>query len=87
MIYMNYKELFIAIGLMIIISIIYILIKKFIIWTVKDNQKFRKKNKCLGLDKEGQKLASDIPIFKLTCGYILFMVMLTIYILKLIFDS
>ena len=40
---MNYKELFTAIGLIIAISIIYILIRKFIFWTVKDDQKFRKK--------------------------------------------
>ncbi len=84
---MNYKELVITISLMIAISIIYILIRKFIIWTIEDNQKFRKKNGCLGLDKEGRKLMADIPMFKLTCGYILFMVLLIIYVLKLIGDS
>ena len=81
---MNYKELFITIGLMIVISIIYILIRKFIVWTAKDNQKFRTKKGCLGLDKEGQKLMIDMPMFKLTCGYILFMILLAIYFFKII---
>ena len=39
------------------------------------------------MDKGDKKAFSDIPIFKLTCGYILFIVLLIIYVFKLIVDS
>ena len=81
---MDYKELFITFGLMIVITVIYIFLRKFIHWTIKDDQKFRKKNGNLGLDKEGQKLMIDMPLFKLTCGYILLMALLSIYFFKVI---
>jgi len=84
---MDYKELFIAISLMIVITIIYILSRKFIYWAIEDHNKFCKKKGYFGMDKGDKRAFSDMPIFKLTCGYILFMVLLVIYIFKLIADS
>ncbi len=84
---MNYKELFITIGLMFSITIIYILLRKIIYWAIEDHDKFCKKKHYCGMDKGDKKAFSDIPIFKLTCGYILFIVLLIIYVFKLIVDS
>lgn len=84
---MDYKELLISFSLLIFISVLYILIRKFIFWTIKDDQKFRKKQGAFGLDKEGQKAVLDIPLFKLNCIYVLLMVLILIYIIKLFFSK
>lgn len=80
---MDYKELFISFLLLIVITVLYILIRKFIFWTMKDDQKFRKKQGALGLDKKGQRAMIDIPLFKLNCIYILLVILILIYIIKL----
>jgi len=81
---MDYKELFIAIGLMVVVTIIYLLIRKFIHWTIEDSDKFHKRNGRFGYDKEDKKAISDMPMFKLNSVYILIMLLLILYIIKLL---
>lgn len=81
---MNYKELFIAIAIMIVLTLIYFLLRKFIFWVIDDHDKFYKKKGKFGFNKEDRKNISDIPVFKLTFCYILLMVLLIIYIIKLL---
>lgn len=58
---MNYKELFITIGLMFSITIIYILLRKIIYWAIEDHDKFCKKNIIGEWIKEIKKL---FPIYQ-----------------------
>lgn len=84
---MNYTELFIAIGLLILSTIIYIALQKFIKWTVDDDKRFRKKNGNLGLSHESYEVNKKVSLDKLFFGYISIIVLLVIYIIKLMVDT
>ena len=86
---MNFKELFISLALIFILTIVYVLLRKFIYWTIKDEQKFHKQVGALGkdLDEQQRRSLADMPIFKLTMGYILLVLLVIIYIVKLFADA
>lgn len=84
---MNYKELFIALGLLILITAIYIALRKFIVWTIQDDDKWHKKQGHVGLTKGTLKVKRKLAFDKLTGGYLLAMGLVVLYIIKLIADA
>ncbi len=80
---MNYKELFITIGFMVLLTILYFLIKKFIFWAIDSDNKLLKKTGSMGFKKEDYKAYAEMPLFYLRCSYALFMVLSFIYIISL----
>ncbi len=81
---MNYKELFLAIGLMVLLTIIYVLCRKFIYFAIKDHDKWLKKTMRKGIDKKDYKVYADMPMFKVNFFYISLMVVLIFYVIYLI---
>ncbi len=83
---MNYKELIITIGLMILVTLIYIICRKFIAWAIEDHDKQMKKQGRLGIEKSSKKVIKEVEYRKLTSGYLLFMGVLILYMIKLFAD-
>ena len=84
---MDWIEFLLTIGIMIIVTVIYILARKFIAWSIEYNQKFRKKQGALGLSKGARDVNKQIAYDKLTGGYAVIMGVLLLYIIKLICDA
>ena len=84
---MDYKELFLAIGIMLLVTGLYIAVRKLIAWAIEDNARWRKKNGSLGLSKGARDVNKKHTYFKATCGYVLMMALLALYIVKLVVDA
>ena len=63
-------EVFVAIGCTILITVIYILLRKFVIWTIDDDQKWNKKKGHLGSSEEALKNRKSWARWRLTEGYV-----------------
>lgn len=84
---MDYKDLLITIGLMILITILYIVLKKFISWAIDDDDKWHKKHGHVGLKKDTLNANKKIAYDRLQEGYLLIMALLLLCVIKLIFDA
>ena len=78
---MNYTDLFIVIGVAFLVTLLYIVFRKFIRWAIEDNNKFYTKNGCSGASKKGLERDKKWAVGKLTQGYALIMILLIIYII------
>ncbi len=77
---MDYIELLIIIGLMVLITVAYFLLRKFIAWAIDDDNNFHKKRGG-GSSKDSIKIRKDIALFRLTEGYawiMLFLIVITV---------
>lgn len=83
---MDYVELIIAIGLIFLVTGIYIVIRKFIAWTIEDDNNWHKKQGHSGLSKDSRKVNKKIIYDRLIAGYLLVVALLILYIIKLIID-
>lgn len=83
---MDYIQLFIVIGIMFLVTVAYILLRKFVSWAIDDDNRFHKKRGG-GLDTNTHKVRKDIALFRLTEGYAWIMVLLIIFIVMLVKDS
>ena len=84
---MDYKQLFITLGIIIIVTALYFALRKFISWAINDDVKYHKKQGHLGPTKESTKNRKQLAYDKLTGGYALIIFVLLLYIIKLIIDA
>lgn len=84
---MDYKELFLVVGIMLVVTGLYIVVRKFIAWAIEDNERWRKKHGCLGLSKDARQVNKKYAYYKVTGGYLLIMILLVLYVIKLMRDS
>lgn len=84
---MNYSELFIAIGLILVVTIGYVLIRKFVSWYIEDENKWNRKHGYVGLSKDTRNVNRKIAFDRITEGYLLLLGVLVLYIIKLIMDA
>ena len=82
---MNWPEFLLAIGLIILVTILYFILRKFISWAIEDDNKFHKKRGG-GLSKDTLKVNKQIAWDRLTYGYVVILFALVSYIVKLISD-
>lgn len=84
---MDYIELLITVSVAFLVTVLYIVFRKFIKWAVEDDNKFYTRNGCLGSSKKSREIDKKLSIDKLTEGYALIMLLLVIYIIKLILEA
>lgn len=84
---MDYKQLFITIGIIVIVTALYFVFRKFISWAIDDDVKYHKKQGHLGPTKERTKNRKQLATDKLTGGYAVVIFVLVLYIIKLIIDA
>ncbi|MBQ8382770.1 MAG: hypothetical protein IJX47_06160 [Clostridia bacterium] len=84
---MNYNELLLAISLIVFATVIYVMLRKFISWAIKDDNKFYKKRGGQGLSKGTINAKIQTAYDKLSTGYALVVFLLVLYIIKLVFDA
>lgn len=78
---MELWDVLLVIGLMIGITVLYVLLRKFIAWTLEDDNQYHKKRGHLGYSKEEIQNRKKIAYDRLTCGYLLFMAVLTLLLI------
>jgi len=83
---MNYKELFLAIALILLITVIYIVIRKFVAWAIEEDNNWHRKQGHSGLSKDSRKVNKKFIYDRLLAGYLLVLGLLTLYIIKLMID-
>ena len=84
---MDYKQLFVTIGIILIVTVLYLVFRKFISWAIDDDVRYHKKKGHLGPTKEGTKNRKQLAYDKLTGGYALVIFVLVLYIIKLFVDA
>ena len=84
---MDWLELILTIGLIVFVTILYFVLRKFISWAIDDNNNFYKKRGHRVSSKETLKCDKQIAYDKLTQGYLLVLFVLVLYIIKVICDS
>ena len=80
---MNYTELIVTIGLFFLVTVLYIILRKFIAWAIDDDNQWHKKHGHLGLHKDTLNTNKKLAYDRLTSGYLLAMGLLVLYIIKL----
>jgi hypothetical protein len=80
----NFFDFFLIIGLMIVTTIIYFLVRRLIAWAMEDDNKWHKKRGHLGFSKEEIRNKKKLAYDKLTYGYFLFMSVLVLLMVMLI---
>lgn len=80
---MNYTELLIAIGLLVLVTVFYIILRKFIARAIDDDNQWHKKHGHLGLHKDTLSTDKKLAYDRLTEGYLLVMGVIVLYIIKL----
>ena len=83
---MDWTELLLIIGLIIIVTIVYFILRKFISWAIEDNNNFYKKRGHCVSSKETLKVDKKLAYDRLTEGYLILLFLLVLYMIKLIFD-
>ena len=82
---MDLFDVLLIVGLMIGITILYVGIRKFLAWTLDDDNQWHKKQGCLGYSKKETENKKKLVYDRLTFGYLLFMgVLVLLLILPLI---
>ena len=84
---MNYTELLIAISVIIVVTVVYFLLRRFIAWAIADDDKWNKKHGYSGLSEKTLKIKRQIAYSKLSRGYWLIMLVVVLYIIKLFVDA
>ena len=84
---MNWLELLLTIGLMVGVTVLYFVLRKFISWAIEDNNKFYKKRGHCVSSKETLNVDKKLACDRLTEGYLLVLFVLFLYIIKLISDA
>ncbi len=80
---MNYTELIVTIGLLFLVTALYIILRKFIAWAIDDDNQWHKKYGHLGLHKGTLNTNKKLAYDRLTSGYLIVMGLLVLYIIKL----
>ena len=83
---MNYADLLITVVIMVVVTILYLCLRKFIVWAIEHDDKWHKKRGKLGLSRETLKLTKKSALWKLTEGYLLIMFLAMLYLIKLFLD-
>ena len=83
---MNYTELIVTIGLLFLVTVLYIILRKFIAWAIDDDNRWHKKHGHLGLHKGTLNVNKKLAYDRLTGGYLIVMGLLVLYIIKLFVD-
>ena len=76
---MTRAEVYTAIGFVILITIIYILLRKLIVWIIEDDQKWHKKKDHLGSSKDVLNERKSWALWRLTEGYIILLAVIIIF--------
>lgn len=84
---MDYIELIITIGLLILVTGLYIILRKFIAWAIDDDNQWHKKRGNLGLGKDTLNTNKELAYYRLTAGYLMVMGVLVLYLIKLFVDA
>lgn len=84
---MDYSEFIITIGLLIFVTLLYAILRKFIAWAINDNNQWHKKRGNLGLNKNTLNTKKKLAYDRLTEGYLIVVGLLVLYLIKLIVDA
>jgi hypothetical protein len=84
---MDYKEFFITIGIMFLVTILYFVIKRFISWTIDDDEKYYTKQGSHIKNKKHTKNRKQLAYDKLIGGYAIVMFVLVLYVVKIIISA
>ncbi len=76
---MTQAEVLIAVGCSIFITVIYILLRKFVVWAIDDEQKWHNKKGHLGDSKDGLKDRKNWALWELTAGYLVILAAILIF--------
>ena len=84
---MRYLEFVVTISLIVIVTVVYFLLRKFIVWTIEDDNKFYIKNGRMGASKKELKVRKEQALLKLSGGYALILALLIVYFIKIAIDT
>lgn len=68
-------------GLIVLFTVLYFLARRLIVWALKDDDQWHKKQGHLGHSKEERANQKKLAYDRLTAGYILLLVVLTLFLI------